>query len=171
MTTNKKPRKSYRPRPVTADTMALALHFAAKPAEADRNDILGTLAKAIKALREGVASEHQWAIAAGAVTVALAIERKGIVRGLMGYITTVGNALEDIHARALRNGNGRWVRVTLYFNEIEALNDLLWLHKLQLSKLGRAEFLAAIDKAQKHTISQGHSATIVSTTNLERLAA
>ena len=169
MSTNKKPRKAYRPRPVTADTMTLAKHFAAKPSEADRNDVMGMLAKAIQALREGVATEHQWAIAAGSVTVALAIERKGIVRGLMGHLVTAGNALQDIYDRALRVGGGRWIRVTLYFNEIEALNDLLWLHKLQLSQLGRAEFIAAIDQAQKRVVSDGHVATVV--TDLERMAA
>ena len=31
MSRSKKPRKAYRPRPITADTMALATHFAAKP--------------------------------------------------------------------------------------------------------------------------------------------
>lgn len=169
MSANKKPRKAYRPRPVTADTMALALHFAAKPAAADRNEVLGTLRKAIQALREGVATEHQWAIAAGAVTVALAIERQGIVRGLMEHLTTAGNALQDIYDRAMRTGGGRWIRVTLYFNEIDALNDLLWLHNLQLSKLGRAEFLAAIDKAKKNTVSDGYTATVVR--DIERMAA
>lgn len=169
MTTNKRPRKAYRPRPVTAHTMTLAMHFAAKPSEEDRNDVLGMLSTAIQALREGVATERQWAIAAGAVTVALAIERKGIVRGLMEHLVTAGNALEAIHARALRAGGGRWIRVTLYFYEIEALNDLLWLHKLQLSKLGRTEFLAAIDTAQKRVVIDGGTATVV--TEMKRLAA
>ncbi len=169
MPANKKPRKPYRPRSVTADTMVLALHRAAKPAAADRAEVLDVLRSAIKALREGVATETQWAIAAGAVTVALAIERQGIVRGLMEHINTVSSALQDIYDRAIRTGGGRWIRVTLYFNEIDALNDLLWLHSLQLDQLGRAEFLAAIDKAQKHTITQGHTATVVR--DLERLAA
>lgn len=169
MAGNKKPRKAYRPRPVTADTMALAISLAAKPAAADRAEVLDVLRSAIKALREGVATEMQWAIAAGAVTLALAIERQGIVRGLMEHITTVGDALQDIHARALRTGGGRWIRVTLYFNEIDALNDLIWLHSLQLDKLGRAEFLAAIDKAQKNITTQGDTGTVVR--DLERLTA
>ncbi len=164
-----KPRKAYRPRPVTADTMTLALHRAAKPSEADRNDVLGALSKAIQALREGVATELQWAVAAGACTVALSIERRGIVRGLAGHLTIAGNALQTIHDRALRAGGGRWVRVTLDFNEIEALNDLLWLHRLQLSQLGRAEFIAAIDQAQKRVVADGHTVMVV--TDFERLAA
>lgn len=169
MSRNKKPRKAYRPRPVTAHTMMLAASRAAKPAAADRDEVLDMLAKAIQALREGVATEHQWSIAAGSVTVALAIERQGIVRGFREYLSTIEQALQTIYDRALRNGSGRWVRVTLYFNEIEALNDLLWLHRYQLEHLGRAEFLAAIDAAQKTTIAQGHTATLER--NTERMAA
>ena len=169
MSANKKPRKAYRPRPVTAHTMTLALHYAAKPAAADRREVLGILSSAIQALREGVATEHQWSIAAGSVTVAQAIERQGIVRGLQGHLKAAEEALQGIYDRALRTGGGRWVRVTLYFYEIEALNDLVWLLTLQVSKLSRAEFLAAIDAAQKDTIAQGHTASVVH--ELERLAA
>lgn len=169
MASNKKPRKAYRPRPVTAHTMTLATHYAAKPAAADRKEVLDILRSAIQALREGVATEHQWSIAAGSVTVALAIERQGIVRGLLGHLKTAEQALQDIYDRALRIGGGRWVRVTLYFNELDALADLLTFHSFQVKQLGRAEFLAAIDAAQKDTIAQGFTATVVH--NLERLAA
>ena len=39
----------------------------------------------------------------------------------------------------------------------------------RLAELGRAEFLAAIDAAQKDTIAKGHTATVVR--DLERMAA
>lgn len=169
MSRNKKPRKAYRPRPVTADTMALAVHHAAKPAAADRTEILDMLRQAIKALREGVATEDQWSIAAGSVTVALAIERKGIVRGLHGHFKTAELALRDIYDRAMRIGGGRWVRVTLYFNELDALADLLTFYTFQIQQLGRKEFLAAIDAAKKHVRAQGDTATVVH--DLERMAA
>ena len=169
MSANKKPRKPYRPRPVAVNTLELALLNAAVPHKDDRAEILGVLRKSVQALREGVATERDWSIAAGAVTVAQAIERQGIVRGLAGHIKVVDDALQAIHERALRKGGGRWVRVTLYFNEIEALNDLVWIQKLQLSKLGRQEFLAAIDAAQKDIISQGDTVTVAH--DLERLAA
>lgn len=169
MSRSQKPRKAYRPRPVTAHTMAVALHFAAKPAAADRAQVLGVLAAAIQALRQGVATEHQWSIAAGAVAVALAIERQGVVRGMHGHFRGIEQALQAIYERALLSGGGRWVRVTLYFNELEALADLLTLHTFQVNQLGRAELLAAIDAAQKDTIDQGSTVTLVR--NQERLAA
>ena len=169
MSRNKKPRKAYRPRPVTAHTMTLATHRAAKPAAADRAEVLGMLRQALQALREGVATEHQWSIAAGSVTVALAIERQGIVRGLLEHLQTAERTLQAIYDRALRTGGGRWVRVTLYYQELDALQTFAELHAFQIGKLGRAEFLAAINAAQKDTIAQGHTATVVR--DLERMAA
>lgn len=169
MSRNKPPRKAYRPRTVTAHTMDLALHFAAKPAAADRNDVLAMLCTALQALREGVATEHQWSIAAGSVTVALAIERRGIVRGLLGHLKAAAQALQDIYDRALRTGGGRWVRVTLYYQELDALHTFLDLHTFQVHQLGRAEFLAAIDAAHKDTIAQGH--TVMVMREPERMAA
>ena len=65
--------------------------------------------------------------------------------------------------------SGRWVRVTLYFNELDALADLLTFHSFQVKQLGRAEFLAAIDAAHKDTLAQGFTATLVH--NVERMAA
>lgn len=169
MSRNKKPRKAYRPRSIAVNTLDLALHHAAKPAAGDRAEVLGVLRRAIQALREGVATEHQWSIAAGAVTVALAIERHGIVRGLLEHLKSAEQHLQDIYDRALRAGGGRWVRVTLYYQELDALQTFLELHTFQVEQLGRAEFLAAIDAAQKDTIANGHTATVVH--DLERMAA
>ncbi len=171
MSANKKPRKAYRPRPVSAETMTIAKHYAAKPAAEDRHEVLGVLRTAIKALRQGVATEHQWSIVSGSLTVAKAIEARGIVRGLAEHFTAAEKVLQDIYDRALRMGQGRWLRVTLYFNELDVLDAFFDLHKFQVNQLGRAEFLAAIDAAQKHTIAQGHTATLETTHTDERLAA
>lgn len=159
MSRNKPPRKAYRPRIVTAHTMDLALHFAAKPAAADRNDVLAMLGTALQALREGVATEYQWSIAAGS----------GIVRGLLGHLKAAEQALQDIYDRALRTGGGHWVRVTLYYQELDALHTFLDLHTFQVHQLGRAEFLAAISAAHKDTIAQGH--TVMVMREPERMAA
>lgn len=169
MANNKKPRKPYRPRQIAANPLAIALHNAAKPSADDRAEVLGILRQAVKALREGVATEHQWSIAAGSVTVALAIERQGVVRGLQEHLKHIERTLQDIYDRAMRLGDGRWLRVTLWFNEIDALNDLVDFHTFQLDQLGRAEFLKAVDAAQKETIAQGHTVAVVR--DLERMAA
>lgn len=169
MSRNKKPRKAYRPRQIAVNTLDLALHRAAKPAAADRAEVLGVLRQAIQALREGVATEQQWSIAAGAVTVSLAIERHGIVRGLLEHLKSAEQHLQDIYDRALRTGGGHWARVTLYYQELDALQTFMELHTFQVEQLGRAEFLAAIDSAQKDILAHGHTATVVR--DLERMAA
>lgn len=155
----KKPRKLYKPKPISAETMTLAKHFAAKPSANDRAEVLGLLRTAITALRQGVATEHQWSVVAGSVSVALAIEARGIVRGLSEHFHTAELALQNIYTRALEKGNGHWHRVTLYASELTALDTLFDLHKFQVDQLGRAEFLAAIDAAQKQNIKQGHTVT------------
>jgi hypothetical protein len=167
MARNKKPRKAYRPRPVTVYTMALATDNAAKPAAADRAEVLAMLSQAVAALRQGWATELQWSIVAGSVTVALAIERQGVVRGLLEHLQSAEQALQTIYDRA--TASGRWLRVSLWFDEMDVLANFITLHTFQVNQLGRAEFLAAIDAAQKHTIAQGHTATVVH--DLERLAA
>lgn len=169
MSKNKKPRKAYKPKPVSAETMTLAKHFAAKPSQEDRDEVLGMLRTTLKALREGVATEHQWSIVAGSVEVALTIEEKGIVRGLRSHLEAANKAMQDIYNRAMRMGNGKWLRATLYFNELDALSTFFHLHKFQVDQLGRAEFLAAIDAAQKKTVAQGCITKIEN--NIERLAA
>ena len=169
MSRNKKPRKAYRPKPVSLDTLSVASHFAAKPSKQDREEVLRPLRDAVKALREGVATELQWSIAAGGVSVAQAIERQGIVRGLHEHIKTTEKVLQNIYDRALCIGGGRYIRATLYFNEIDTLTEFLELHTFQVNQLGRAEMLAAIDEAQRQTIAQGHVATMVH--NIERMAA
>lgn len=169
MSKNKKPRKAYKPKPVSAETMTLAKNFAAKPSKEDRDEVLGLLSAALKALREGNATERQWSIVAGSVSVAYAIEAQGKVRGLLEHFKVADKALQDIYDRAVRMGNGKYLRATLYFNELDALALFFDLHKFQVKQLGRAEFLAAIDAAQKKTVAQGHISKIEN--NIERLAA
>ena len=169
MSRNKKPCKAYRPRPVTPHTMGLALNNVTKPAVEDRNEVLGLVAKACRALREGVATEHQWSIAAGAVALALAIERQGIVRGLQEHLQSAEQCLQDIHDRAMRAGSGRWLSPTLYYQELDALQTFQELHAFQIGQLGRAEFLAAVAIAQKTTKAQGYNTVVIR--DLERMAA
>ena len=175
MSRNKRPRKAYRPRPICADTMGLARHYAAKPSAQDRGEVLGMFKDALKALREGMATEHQWSVVSGSVSVAMAIERQGIVRGLKGHILAADAALKTIYARAIKNGGGKWARATLYFTELDALAQFADLHAFQVHQLGRAEFLRAIDAAKKDVLAEGHSCTLHNnthqTTQPERMAA
>lgn len=168
MSTSKRPRKAYRPRPIALDTMAIALGRAAKPAQADRNEVLGVLRQAHIALREGVATELQWSIVAGGVDVAKAIERQGIVRGLSEHLAAAEAALQAIYDRAM-HVSGRWFPTPLNYTELDALRDFVDLHSFQINQLGRAEFLAAIDTATGQIRANGGTPTLVR--NIERMTA
>lgn len=167
MSRSKKPRKAYRPRQIAVNTLDLALHRAAKPAREDRAEVLGKLDAAVKALCAGVATEMDWSVAAGAVAVAMAVERQGIVRGLQEHLDTAEQVLQAIHDRCRLPM--MWLRPTLTIQEVDAVRLLAELHTFQIEQLGRAEFLAAIDAATKETLAQGHQATVVR--DMERMAA
>lgn len=169
MSANKKPRKAYRPRRMAYDNMQVAMSRAAVTHPADRKQILAILSSALKALREGVATEMQWAIASGSVTLALAIERQGVVRNLKAHLDAANDALNVIRARAMQTGV--WTRTSLYFNELDALRDFYTLHTFQINNLSRAEFLAALNAAERDTLAQGYQPVVVHGADMERLAA
>lgn len=167
MSRNKKPRKAYKPRQIVANTLEVVLHKAAKPAPEDRAEVLAKLQEAVKALCTGVATEFDWSVAAGAVAVAMAIERQGVVRGMQAHLVSAEAVLQGIYDRCRLPQ--MWLRPTLSFQEVEALQLLCELHAFQVDQLGRGELLAAIDAAGKQTIAQGHQVTLVR--DLERMAA
>ena len=70
---------------VLVDPIRHAIEGAAKPSAANIKQIVQALALAGTAMREGVATAGDWGVVAGAVDMAIAIERGGVVRGLMGH--------------------------------------------------------------------------------------
>lgn len=168
MSRNKKPRKAYRPRQIACNTLDIALHHAAKPTEDDLQDVLQPIAQCVKALREGVATEGQWAIAAGAVQMAISIERQGVVRGLLGHLASAERALQGIYRRAM--DAGAWAPTALYYQELDALHTFLELHTFQIRQLGRREFIRAIDGAERQVRKDGHVATVAKTATQLQLA-
>jgi hypothetical protein len=167
MSRTKKPRKAYRPRRVAINTMEMAVRGAAKPARADRDEVLAVSESAINALCAGAATEADWSIAAGMVNVALAIERQGVVRGLREHLASADAVLCAIYNRC--RTSTMWLRPTLTIDEIDAMRLLQDLHAFQVNQLSRTELLTAIDMAIKHTHAQGCQATVAY--DLERLAA
>lgn len=159
MSRNKRPRKAYRPRQIAVNTLELALHKAAKPAREDRAEVLAKLREAIQALCTGVATEMDWSVAVGSVSVAMAIERQGVVRGLQGHLVSIEAVLQAIYDRCRLPQ--MWLRPTLSFQEVEALQLLYELHAFQMEQLGRGELTAAIDEATRQTLAQGNQVTLV----------
>lgn len=167
MTRNKKPRKAYRPRWATAHTLAIALHKAAKPMAWEREEVLAALRKSHKALREGVATELDWSILAGALATSMTIEQQGVVRGLQEHFVSAEAALQAVFDRA--KSTDTWKPTALWFNELDAINEFVRLHAFQVEQLSRAEWLQAVNTTTAKVRSQGFGATVVR--DLERMAA
>lgn len=159
MTANKRPAKRYRPRRVTRHTLAVAIDGAAKPAAADRRQILAKLTESLHAFRTARATQYDWSVMAGAVVLAQCIEKMGVIRGLQEHLTTTETILYGIRARAMQSG--QWVSPTLHGPEIEQLDFFLEdLHSFQLEQLSRSEFLSAIDSATVAVKRSGYSVTV-----------
>jgi hypothetical protein len=146
MSRNKKPRKPYRPRPVTADTMALAKHHACKPERADIDDIVSVINAAWTALRQGVATQRQWTILGGTLQAAVSIHELGVVRDIDGHLRNAEQALQTVHDRAMRTG--QWQPTPLYFHELDTISIFIDLHTYQLRELGRACKERITDRSQ-----------------------
>jgi hypothetical protein len=130
--------------------------------------VLSVLANALSNLRDGSATLLDWEIAAGGAATALAIERQGVVRGLADYLASIEAALRAIYNRCSRPS--LWLRPTLTEPETQATHLLLELHTFQLDHLSRSELIAALNQAQKQTLADGHTCTVVRE-DIERMAA
>lgn len=93
---------------------------------------------ALAALREGVASEQQWHTLASAVETALAIDRRGVVRGMRGHLLLGEQALAGIRRRAMDGGT--WCPTPLYLQEIDDVTEALRMHEFQLQQMRCSEF-------------------------------
>lgn len=145
MSSNAKPRKRYRPRPVTLDTMKLAMRRACKVPAEEIAEVMQPITASFDAMRQGVGSEDDWTILAGTLELALAIEQQGVVRGLHGHLQAAHDALQGIYRRAMEEA--AWHATPMYLQEIEAIDTFVWLHKTQLENLSEGEWRKAHDHA------------------------
>jgi len=97
---------------------------------------------ALVALREGVATEQQWATLASAVETALAIDSRGVVRGMRGHLMLAEQALAGIRLRAMDSGT--WCATALYLQEIDDVTEALRLHEYQLERMGATRIARAL---------------------------
>lgn len=145
-------RKPRRPRwPARVDILQAAKARAAKMTPQEVATIIEPTRNALVALREGRATEREWLELACAVTMALSIEKQGVVRGLIEHLNSADNALTAIAERA--NQPTGWRPTALYFQEIEAVATLVSLFAFQLGNLSGAEFEEA------HRATLGRNAT------------
>lgn len=161
MTHGRKPR---RPRPVAVNMIEMAIARARKMHAEEIDEVLGLVQQAAKALREGVATEDQWAVLASTVNVAKAIERQGVVRGLQGHFEQAETDLKNVRLRAFQDGS--WRPPVLHWSELDHIRTAIELHEFQLKQLGRNEMIRALDYAKAEVLSTGGR-----TVNVQRSAA
>lgn len=143
MNGRKKPRL---PRwPACNGTISRAILNASRLTPTEVAAVLQPLEAGVTAMRQGQGTMTDWSAIASACTIALTIEEQGVVRGLRGHLQATDAALQAIAQRC--DTNAGWQRTALYFHEIDALSDLVFLHRHQLEALSAAEFHRAVDLA------------------------
>lgn len=146
-------RPRRRERHVYINVVDLAIDRATLLTPAEIEQIIDPLRAAMRALREGVATETDWSFAASAVNVAKAIEHQGVVRGLSEHLHVAELALQGIQARAM--SSSEWQPTALYYQELDTLTNLVELHVFQLQQLSFGEFRRALVSAVDEVRSTG----------------
>lgn len=105
------------------------------------------------ALCAGQATRKQFAGVSTACELALAIERKGVVKGLRDILIQIEQLLLSL--KTYSDKTHGWVPPSLTPEQIEALRELLSLHLWQLQQLSYGEYQAAWKNMLGHISSQG----------------
>lgn len=116
-----------------------------KPSQHNIRGVLEPLQAAHHALRCGVATQRHWAVMAGCIQVAQAIEAQGTIHGLTEHLASAHAAMQAIFTRC--SGLGTWRNTALRFDEADALRTFVDLHTLQIQQLGQSGYLRAINDA------------------------
>jgi hypothetical protein len=112
--------------------------------------------QAIERLRLGQGTFDDFARAASIVNIGLAIERKGVIKGLQADLDECHRHLEAIGQRG--GEVDAWQPPTLWAAEIKSLNVLANLHEQQLQVLSYREYSEARDYAVAKVRSAGGQA-------------
>ena len=115
--------------------------------------VIQPLRRAIERLRLGQGTFDDFARAASIVNIGLAIERKGVIRGLRADLDDCHRHLEAVGQRG--GEHDRWSTPTLWAAEIKSLNLLANLHEQQLQVLSYKEYSDARDYAVAKVRSAG----------------
>lgn len=143
MTHGRKPRQ---PRTRVQNPVRLAQWQAALLDHSQVEGIMQPLREAFRALREGVATELQWARLVSALNIADAISLTSPVRGTRGHIIPAQHALDGYLRRAIQ-ASGEWLATELYLEERDLIRDALDVYHTLLRHITRGDFQRAEDHA------------------------
>lgn len=145
-----------RAKPVGINNFEVAAWCVAKLSKEDLRDIVYPMTAALQALREGLCSHNDWALLAGAMNVAQAIEKGGVVRGLAKYLTSAERALEAFEKACM--STAAWSEGVMPNADFEHVHAAVKFHQYQLLQLSNAELQRALDYAEAEVLSSGGQA-------------
>lgn len=122
----------------------------------DLRDIIYPITAAVSALREGDCSHTDWAVLAGCMNIAQAIEKGGVVAGLKKYLLSAELALESFEAHCM--ASGRWVPQGMPPSDFEHVHAGVKFHEYQLRQLSNSELQKAVEYAEAEVLSSGGQA-------------
>jgi hypothetical protein len=144
MPASSKPRKAYRPRPVDVDPTQLAIARAALVPAPQRALLVRPVQQALDGLRTATGGWPAWRGMADAMNVAERLALAGIASDRMPEIQAAQAALQTLHARHATTGS--W---TLRSEELRALDDGAFFHRVQLEHCTQGELHDAIQAVQR----------------------
>lgn len=141
----KEPRRQRNVKVPGHNPVRVAIANACALTQAERDELMQPIREAFAALRQGVATYQQWAALCTGISVALSIEKLGVVRGLQEHLEAAERAALAVYDRVTSDPNGpTWGRrTTLYFDEIAAIREAIELHDFQLQHLSAREVVEA----------------------------
>lgn len=160
-------RKTRRPGRISHDPIALARNNATRLTAKEISLAITPLRAAARALREGVATEWEWAVVVSAINVAQVIDKQGVVHGLAEHLHSAELALQGIQRRAMASGTS--CATALYYQELDAIREAVDLHEYQMQQLSYGEFRRAVVRAEAEIRATG--GRVVDVGQLEGMAA
>ena len=145
----KRPRKAYRPRTgaVELDPVGLALTMAAKLVPAQVESIMRIVDANLQAFRLGHGNRSSWADLASRLNVSEALAQAGIATDHAQTFERGQQALAAVHTRA----HGPAKSWTLRGPEIKALDEAVFLHRVQLQHCSQGELQQACQRVQRRS--------------------
>lgn len=139
-----RPRKAYRAQPVRLDAHGLAIDLASKLSPDQQALLAEPMRLALDQLRTGRGDWAAWRTLADAGNVAQALAERNIASNLLDKVHAAQAALAALADRV--KAGRSW---TLRGPELTAIDDMAWVHEVQLSHATQGETAAAIQRVKR----------------------